>query len=156
MKSEKLAFITIEQRNSSFTALLSMEDLLLIAGDPDLILQKAVELYEYTVITMRSLLGDIQAYKVRRQPIPARIMWKLGDAIFQLRDKLRLLSLQLNGTYEHFVRDLGVKREWLEKPVIFRRYLPKQELIPESLTWGRCNKKIRETAGMLREGLPLD
>ncbi len=156
MKSKNLTFITIEPRNNTFTALLSVEDLLAMESDPEPILQKAVELYKHTVTAMRSLITEIQACKEHRKPIPASIMWKLGDSVFQLRDRLGTLSLQLDSTYAHLVRDLGVKREWLEKVIIFRRYLAEESLIPESLTWSRCRKGIRTAAERLREGMPLD
>ena len=156
MRSRNLAFVTMERRDNSFAAFLALEDLLLIVSDPEPTLQRAAELYEHAIVTMRSLIAEMQSYKAHRKPIPARIMWKLGDAIFQLKEELEALFLQLNGTYEHLARDLGVKREWLKKPVIFRRYLPKEDLIPESLSWRRCRDTVRKTAERLCKGLSLD
>ena len=156
METGDLAFVTIEPIDESFMALVSLDDLLLIVGDPESILHRSAKLYGRTILLMRSLLAEIQAHKACHKPISARLMWKLGDAIFHLREELETLSLQLNGTYEHLVRDLGVKREWLEKPVIFRRYVPKENLIPETLSWGRCRNRIRKAAEQLCKGLPVD
>lgn len=156
MTSKKPAFVTIEPMDCQFTALLSIEGLLSLEGDPESLLKKAAELYERTIIEMRSLIAEMQAYRAHRKPIPARMMWKLGDTIFQLRDGLEALSLQLDDVYRHLVRDLGVKRKWLEKAIIFRRYLPSEDLIPQSLNWGRCEKGTRRVAEKLRQGLPSD
>jgi len=70
-------------------------------------------------------------------------------------DALAELSLEIDDVYKHLVRDLGAKRKWLEKAIIFRRYLPTQDLIPQSLNWGRCEKGTRRVAERLRDGLPL-
>lgn len=154
MTSKELAFVTIEPKNGQFIAFLSVEGLLAMERDPELVLQEAVQLYEHAVITMRSLIAEMQACRVHRKLIPARTMWKLGDTIFQLRDELGAISLQLDDAYAHLIRDLGVKRKWLEKAIIFRRHLPKEDLIPEFLNWGRCEKGTRRKAERLREGLP--
>ena len=118
--------------------------------------KKAAGFYEHTIAAMCSLIAEMQTYKERREPIPARIMWKLGDSIFRLKNQLETLSLQLDGIYAHLIRDLGVKREWLEKVIIFRRYLLREDLIPQSLNWSRCYREIRRTAERLQKGLPLD
>ncbi len=156
MTSKNLAFVSIEPINNRFTAFLSVEDILLLDKDPELLLENAAEIYEQSVITMRSLIDEIQNYKVHRKPIPAYIIWKLGDTIFQLMNKLESLSIQLDNIYGHLIRDLGVDKELLKRSVTFRRYLPKGDLVPESLNWRRCRKGIRKIAERLREGLPPD
>lgn len=155
MNSNKLPFITIEPKDSQFTAFLSVEGLLSL-DDPEAVLQEAAEIYEHSVAKMRSLIAVMQECRLHRKPMPARMMWRLGDTIFQLRDELEALSLQLDNTYAHLVRDLGVKRKWLEKAIIFRRHLLSEDLIPESLNWGRCEKGTRRAAERLRNGLLPD
>jgi hypothetical protein len=154
--SKKLAFITVEPSNGHFEAFLSVEGLLSIEGDPELVLQDAAKLYERAITTMRSLIAEMHDCRIHRKPILARMMWKLGDTIFKLRDELKTLSLELDDTYGHLVRDLNVKRKWLEKVIIFRRYIPDEDLIPESLNWGRCEKGTRRVAERLRENLSPD
>lgn len=151
----ELVVVTVEPRNSRFRASVSIEGLMLMEDDPEPVLQKAAELYENAVMNMRLLIADIEAHRVHRKPIPARMIWELGDAVFQLRSELEVHCLQLNDTYGHLVRDLGVKRKWLEKVITLRRYLPGKDLIPQSLNWGRLEKGTRRLAERLRDGVPL-
>ena len=155
MSSDKLAFVAFEPRDGQFEAFLSMEGLLSGEGDPELVLQEAARLYETATGRMRSLLAEIEDHRAHRTLIPARKVWQVGDAVFELTEELASLALRLNGVYAHLVRDLGVKRKWLEKVVILRRYVPKENAIPESLSWGRCEKGTRRIAERLSKGLPL-
>ena len=151
-----LSFVSFEPRGCSFQGFLSIEAV--AAGEQDLeaTLRKATGVYELTIKRMRSLLGEIERVRADHKLVRARKMWDIGEAVFQLRDKLQSLSLELDGVYDHLVRDLGVKRKWLEKAIIFRRYLPDRQLVPTSLRWGRCEKGTRRVALRLAEGLPLD
>jgi hypothetical protein len=128
-----------------------MEELILGDDDPELKLKKAIEVYQRSIVKMRNLVKQIQNFRDNRKLLPARKVWQLGDAIFELQYDLNKLSLQLDGLYDHLVRDLGVKRKWLEKVIIFRRYLPNEDAIPQSLNWGRCEKGTRRVAEKLRE-----
>jgi len=152
--SEKLVFVAFEPENGQFVALLSIEGLLSSDRDPEAVLRKAAKLYERSTLRMKSLVAEIQAYRAERKLVPARKIWHLGDAIFELTSQLRELSLEIDRLYDHLVRDLDAKRKWLEKVIIFRRCLPDKELIPESLNWGRCEKGTRRVAERLRDGLP--
>jgi hypothetical protein len=152
--SDKLGFVAFEPKNGQFVALLAMEGLLSSQRDPELLLQEAAKVYERSTMRMTSLVAEIQACRAQRKLVPARKIWRLGDAIFELKSDLEELSLQIDGLYDHLVRDLGAKRKWLEKVIIFRRYLPDEALIPESLNWGRCEKGTRKAAERLRNGLP--
>lgn len=154
MTSDKLAFVAFEPRTGEFVALLSMEGLLSSQRDPELLLQEAAKVYERSTLRMKPLVAEIQACRAERKLVPARKIWHLGDAIFELISQLQELSLEIDRLYDHLVRDLGVKRKWLEKVIIFRRYLPDKKLIPASLNWGRCEKGTRRVAERLRDGLP--
>jgi hypothetical protein len=151
----KLAFISFEPNDERFRAFLSMEELISSNKDPELTLKKAVKIYENSIIKMRTFIKEIHNIRDNRKLLPARKVWQLGDAIFELQGKLNKLSLQLDGLYDHLVRDLGVKRKWLEKVITFRRYLPDEKVIPQSLNWGRFEKGTRRVAEKLRRGLPL-
>jgi hypothetical protein len=133
-----------------------MESAIVSEINPETVLRKATNTYEQSITRMRSLMTEIQAAKTKRGFISARKMWQLGDYIFKLKDDLEKLSLELDGVYAHLTRDLGVKRMWLEKVIIFRRYLPDKSFIPESLNWGRCRNEPRQVAENLRKGLPLN
>ncbi|MCJ7510980.1 MAG: hypothetical protein MUP14_08875 [Dehalococcoidia bacterium] len=154
MTRDKLAFVAFEPTNGQFVALLSMQGLVSGQGDPELVLRKAAKVYERATMTMKSVIAEIQACRADGKLVPARKIWRLGDAIFELTSQLQELSLQIDRLYDHLVRDLGAKRKWLEKAIIFRRYLPDEALVPESLNWGRCEKGTRKAAERLRDGLP--
>lgn len=133
-------------------AFLSIDGIISMESDPSSVLQNAADSYSRSIRTMRLLLAEIQAFRKNHTPTPARKIWQLGDTMFGLRDNLEHISLQIDGFYDHLVRDLGVKRKWLEKVVILRRYLVKEELIPSSLNWGRCEKGTRKVAERLLKG----
>jgi len=153
MTENVLSFVCFEPRDGQFRAFLTMEDIITGREDPEVLLNQVAELYEQAIKGMRSLVAEIQDMRTHRKLIPARKVWKVGDAIFQLGKDLEKFSLQVDGLYDHLVRDLGVKRKWLEKVVIFRRYLPEQEAIPDSLNWGRCEKGTRRIAEQIRGGM---
>lgn len=150
MTKDRLAFVSFEPSNELFRAFLPMEEL--ISGDDDLELRlkKAVQVYQRSIIKMRNLIQEIQNLRDNHKLLPARKVWHLGDDVFQLQHELSKLSLQLDGLYDHLIRDLGVKRKWLEKAIIFRRYLPDENAVPQSLNWGRCEKGTRKAAEKLR------
>jgi len=152
---DRLMFVAFEPRNGGFKAFLSVEGLLSGEGDPELVLQEAARVYEASTERMRTLLAEIEGRRASRTLIPARKVWQLGDAIFELTEGLASLSLRLNGVYAHLVRDLGVKRKWLEKAVILRRYVAAQDIMPDSLSWGRLEKGTRRAAEKLSKGLAL-
>lgn len=153
--SSKLAFISFEPQGGHFVAFLAMEAIISSERDPALILSKATKLYERSITRMRSMIAEIQITRANHKKVSARKIWQLGDTIFKLKDDLEGLSLQLDNVYAHLSRDLRVKRKWLEKVVIFRRYLPSKEFVPKSLNWGRCEKGTRRVAEKLRKGLSL-
>ena len=156
MTLDDLAFVSFEPKNTHFRGSLSVEAVLGSECDPEAVLRKATSIYERSLERMRALLDQIEAARSSPRLIPARAVWQVGDSVFHLRDELQALGLQLDGVYTHLNRDLGVKRKWLEKAIILRRYLPHQALIPQSLNWGRCEKGTRRVAQRLSKGLPPD
>jgi len=156
VKPVKLAFVALEPKDGQFRASFTMEGLLAVEDDPEMLLDNTVHIYEEAIQRMLALLAEMCTSRLLHKPIPARKMWQLGDAMFKLKEALALQSVQLDGIYAHLSRDLNVKRKWLEKAVIFRRHVPSEELIPESLNWGRCEKGTRRVAERLRVGLLPD
>lgn len=153
MTIKKLAFITIEPRNSKLTAFLSLEGILSIGKDPETILEIAIFIYECIVNKMHSKILEMQKYKTLRKPIPAKLMWELADYIFKMNKMFTGIEVQLDNVYGHLIRDLGVKRKWLEKAVTFRRYLPEKDMVPESLKWEKFKEGTRRKAERLKKGL---
>jgi hypothetical protein len=151
--SDRLVFVGFEPKDGQFVAFLSIEGLLSTDRNPEAVLRKAAKVYERSTLRMKSLVAEIQACRAERKLVPARKIWHLGDTIFELISQLQELSLEIDRLYDHLVRDLGVKRKWLEKVIIFRRYLPDKEPIPKALNWGCCEKGTRRVAERLRDGL---
>lgn len=146
---KKSIFVSFEPRNGTFIGLLLMDQILESDDDLEPILRKATEIYSRSIVEMRSLVAEIESIRKKRVLLPARKIWQLGDLIFNLTNELSQLSLEIDGLYHHLVRDLGVKRKWLEKVVIFRRYIPALDAIPTTLNWGRCEKGTRRVAEVL-------
>lgn len=152
----KLTFVSFEPKDGGFWASLPLEEFVLMESDPDCLLKKATEQYARHITAMRVGVAEIRTLRAGHKLTPARHVWYLGDEIFKLTEGMRQLSLEIDGLYEHLARDLGVKRKWLEKVVIFRRYLPSEKSVPPSLNWGRCEKGTKRVAQRLRNGLSPD
>lgn len=155
MNTSKLSFVSFEPKDQGFIAFLSMEGLVSNGRNLELILQDAANLYRRSIMDMRLRIDELKVFRAARKKIPARKIWQIGNIIFELKDGLEKVSLELDNLYSHLVRDLNVKRKWLEKVIIFRRYLPKEKLIPKSLNWGACEKGTRRVAERIRNGLSL-
>lgn len=151
MSRKGAAFISFSPSDGGFRAFMSLEGVMSDEIDLDHALPRAEEVYRAWISRMRPLVEEIRAARISHKLIPARTVWQLGNAIFQLTHDLVELRLQVDGLYDHLMRDLGVKRKWLEKVVIFRRYLPSEGLVPEGLNWGRCEKGTRRVAERLRD-----
>ena len=146
MTNQQTVFVSFEPTGSGFTALVPMSDALRAQFDMELAMSQAAAVYARSLSAMIDLCSDIQALRARRELIPARKVWLLGDFIFRLRSELCSLSLEMDDLYRHLSRDLGVKRKWLEKVIIFRRHVADVVLVPEDLNWGRCTHGTRRVA----------
>ena len=151
---EQTAFVAFEPREDGFVASVPMGQLDSLGNHPESVLMAASIVYGRSVRAMRTILDDLDGLKAKRTPIPAQKIWEFGDAVFRLVDELRNSSLELDGLYEHLMRDLGIDNGRLGKyrmtrAVTFRRHLPAKELIPESLRWRECEKNARGMAERL-------
>jgi hypothetical protein len=156
MMRDELAFASFEPFGQGFRAYLAIEKALdggEIAGE---LAQRAANIYEKSIKDMTSTIRTINAWRASNKPVSARLIWKLGDTIFSLRHNLMVLGLQLDGVYDHLTRDLNVKTKWLEKVIILRRNLTKEELIPESLNWGRLEKGTSRKSRLLATGKSIE
>jgi hypothetical protein len=145
-------FISFETSQQGIRATLSMQGIINIEGDVESVINQATEIYKSALNEMKDLLFKREGLQKDRIRIPARLIWQIGDAIFRLNDDLLKIDLQIDNTYYHLVRDLGVNRKWLEKVVIFRRYIQHKELIPETATWGSFEKGTRKKVQLLIQG----
>ena len=153
VNSGSLGFVSFEPDNGGFRAFLSVGAALDSESDPEDLARQAAAVYARLLGKMRSAVEEIDALRRTRTPVSARRVWQLGDLVFRLTRGLAELDLELDGVYEHLSRDLNVKRKWLEKVIILRRYIEDVSLIPESLNWGRVEKGTARAARRISEGL---
>lgn len=154
MKNRELTFVSFEPKRDGFDGSLSVEGLVNSKSNPEKLLNEATKLYGRYIYNMRLLIKEIAGLRASRTPVPARKIWGLGNSIFNLKKNLAKASLQLDNLYGHLVRDLMVKRKWLEKVVIFRRYIANEKVIPKSVNWGQCEKGTRKAAENISRGNP--
>ena len=145
-----LALVALEPRDDGFVASIPIAALDRLGDRPEVSLNNACDSYSRAVGSMRDVLAEIDQLKSRRIPIPARKMWELGDAVVTLGSELEEESLEIDGLNEHLVRDLGINAKRMGTIVTFRRHLPDQDLIPESLGWSQCEKQARKVAEELK------
>ena len=124
MSNKKLTFVNFSPENDHFTVSFSLDGFWSMDGDPNAILEKARRAYSTAINEMQRMVLEIETYREKRKPIPARKIWHLGDKIYKLKVAMENLSLEINDLYAHLVRDLGVKRKWLEKVIILKTQLP--------------------------------
>ena len=150
-----LILVSFEPDDRGFLAHIPLDSLVLMDGDSEVLLQKASSRYSKTVQMMRKRLEEMEDMRRNREIIPARKVWEFGESIFSLKKEMERMSFCVNGLYDHLTRELGVKKMWLEKVVIFRRHIPEKKSIPPSLPWGRCSSSPRKAAkAILNAGKP--
>ena len=146
MSSDNEIFVSFKPRNDHFMGYVSIEVASNNEIDPEKLILRCTKIYEQTVGKMRKKLDQINTLKLSNKNIPARKVWELGNLIFKMQDSFRKANVNLDGVYDHLVRDLGVKKKWLEKVIILRRYVPKASVIPMSINWGYFDKSTRKKA----------
>lgn len=146
MIDSKLPYVGFEPEECGFRAYLVLQGSNKLDGRWDTALITASKLYSRSIASMRLILNRIDSLRANRAIVPAVLVWELGDEVFKLTNSLESVSVQVNGLYDHLVRDLEVKQKWLEKVIILRRYLPNRSHIPSDLPWGRCEKGTRRIA----------
>ena len=147
-------FVSFKKNNNEYNAFIAINSF--FSGNDDLqsLLNKASTIYSNSIPEMVAVINIITAFRNNHNPLPARIIWELGDLIFKLVNRLSQLSLQIDGIYNHLERELNAKRKWLEKVIIFRRYIPEEMMIPKDLNWGKCEKGTRRIAELIQKGIP--
>lgn len=152
---KNLILISFQPSGQEFIARVSLESFSSIGNNPEASLRKAGSKYSRSIRSMRKHLDEMNDMKTNRDIIPARKVWKLGDCIFSLVKDMEQMSFCINGLYDHLIRELAVKRMWVKKVVIFRRYIQNQKSIPRRLPWGRCSSSPRKTAEAILNGEKL-
>jgi len=153
MSKDEPIFISFQKDEDKYNAYIPIKEFLSSNEDIEPSLKKATRLYSISISRMVNLVKEINKFRISHCPLPARKIWELVDLIFKLVKGLNQLSLQIDGLYEHLERDLKVKSKWLEKVIIFRRYIQDKNSIPQSLNWGKCEKGTRRKAELIQKGL---
>ncbi|KUK66640.1 MAG: hypothetical protein XD85_0083 [Parcubacteria bacterium 34_609] len=156
MNNKQLSFVSFEHTKDGFRLFLPLDDFVFDEQDYEVQFKKAVIIYEKSIKKMKMILNEIDDIRQKHKTLPAQKVWDLGNKIFELQNNLSDISLQIDGLYHHLVRDLNVKRKWLEKVIIFRRYIPDRKAIPKSMNWGKCEKGTRRVAEELYRKFNLD
>lgn len=147
--------VSFHPDKGKFVAHVPLKSSILMESDSERLLAKAGSRYLKSIQSMREQLKEMDDIKRNRDVIPARKIWELGDSVFSLVKNMERMSFHINGLYDHLTRDLEIKRMWLQKVVIFRRYIPNRKSIPASVPWGKCSASPRKTAKAILEGEKL-
>jgi hypothetical protein len=146
LTESRVDFVSFEPAGDGFTAWFHLSETVTPPANTASLLKKASIVYKSHLGIMRLQIERMQGTKLRSQRIPAFLAWSLGDQVFRLISELRTQSLEISGVYAHLTRDLGVNRKWLEKVIVFRRYIPSADCIPKELSWGQCQTGTRRIA----------
>lgn len=149
--NKNISFISFTPEASKFKGLLSLDIAFDSKNDPQSLIRKSELIYEKHIREMQIIIQNIKKIRSSNSRISARDIWILGDSIFSLKRNLENIGLQVDDLYTHLMRDLGVKRKWLEKVVILRRYVFHKKTIPKSSNWGRFEKGTAKKAKLLQE-----
>jgi len=149
MNKEKV-FVSFKKNQDEYVPFISLQGLLSENKDTEVSLKQVSKDYANLVNSLDIILNEIDSLKKAHLLIPASKIWIFGNEIFHFIDKLSAYNFQIDDIYLHLCRDLGVKRKWLEKVIIFRRYITHVNNIPENLNWGKCEKGTRRIAEQIQ------
>ena len=143
---DELIFVSFKRDQGKVIAYVPVDHFLSGDNSLEVTLKKASDLYERFLIKAQEVLTKINNYRSEHVLLPARLVWRLGNVMFELVESLKNNRLQIDGLYGHMERDFLVKRKWLVKVIILRRYIPDENYIPETLNWGYFKKGTRRKA----------
>lgn len=155
LKTNTLYFISFQKKDDNYEGYISLDAAMDEKIDLKQIVLKATKIYSKSIFKMQSLNSELVKLK-KKKPIPAYKIWLLGDEIFRLKHNLEKISVQLDNLYDHLTRDLSVKRKWLEKIIIFRRYIVDIKKIQKTLNWGLFEHSTSRKAKRLNLGQPIE
>jgi len=146
MSSNNEIFVSFKPQNDHFVGFVSIEVASNNVLDPENLVKHCTKIYNQSIAKMRQKFDEINSYKNINKPIPARKVWELGNLIFKMQNRFQNENVSLDGVYDHLERDLNVRRKWLVKVIILRRYIPNSTIIPISTSWGYFDKSTRKKA----------
>ena len=135
--SSKKIGITFFPGNKNYLASISYDVLDEVGENIDEILNKAANIYKTHLEKMHYLLQKRALVRNKNKFIPARYMWKIGNEIFVMIEKLSEYGLFIENLYGILSRDLNISRTVIKRLVSLRRYFPNIDDLPEDLSWGK-------------------
>lgn len=152
MTYRKIIGIIFYPKLNSFQASITITDMNSIPVDINHLLKDVANIYSNFILKMRSILELNKKRRKENKIILASSMWRLGDLIIKLVNELKGLNFETENLYGHLIRDLNVKTTTIKQSIIFRRYMPKREFIPEDLKWSDVRNHPRRYALKLING----
>ena len=150
LTSTRVFFVSFGPREEGFRAYIPLEAAFASSGELEVSMSQASTVYKRAIETILLRVEQIKLDRKSRKTISARRIWTIGNIIFKLLENLKRKGFEIDGVYDHFVRDIKVKKKWLEKVIILRRYVPDKMMIPNSLSWGQLEKGTGKKAKKLR------
>jgi len=138
--------IIFKPKKDFFQASISIHDMNNLLGNTNDLLEKSSSIYISVLEKMKRIIEKNNNRRKAGKFVPAKLMWKLGDEIFSLVNKLAEDNLELEDLYGHLKRDLKISRSSIEKVIIFRRYIPICSNIPPNLNWGSVRESPKKNA----------
>jgi len=119
-------------------------------------LKEVANIYAKSIHDMKIILENLETTKSKKIPMLAVDIWDLGDKIVSLIETINKKGFTIDGVYDHLIRDLGRKKQWLKKIIIFRKNLPDRNMIPNDLKWSVCKDAPRYSAKLILKGESLE
>ena len=145
-------FISFRVKEDDFIAAVPLDAMKRSELTSEVKLRRVAKIYSKGIREIRILLSNLELNKSRKEPLAASQIWDLGNKILSLVEAINGQNFEIDNLYEHLIRDLGRKKDWLKKSIIFRRNLPERQLIPPNLNWYSCKDSPRKSAELILKG----
>jgi hypothetical protein len=148
-KTDDPIFVSFRMVDNDYVAAVPIDSIKTGQISKESELKAVTKIYQKQIIALKKIIEDIESDKSKKISITAAKMWKLGDIILELIEMIGEKNFEIDNLYEHLSRDLDRKKDWLSKAIIFRKYLPSEQLIPSGLKWRHCKDKPKISAEIL-------
>lgn len=137
-------FVSFKKVDKQYIAFASLEAL----ANPNIEKQlvEISSIYTSSIASMIKSIKTLQTEKKKEHTMEAATVWDLGNIIFSLIDDLHNFGFEIDNVYDHITQELEIKRKWLEKVIILRRYLPYKLPILSNYTWSYFEKGTKKKA----------
>lgn len=145
-------FVSFGIMDNEFIAAIPLDHIKTGAITKESELKAVAKIYKNQIIAIKKIIENLESDKSKKITLTASKMWKLGDKIFELIEMIGKKNFEIDNLYEHLIIDLGRKKDWLKKAIIFRKNLPDEKLIPNGLKWHHCKDRPKISAEMILRG----